>query len=265
MADMCERCRNQIGPCLVGDLEPQERRELERHLSECTDCRLVRQEMEQALQALSSLEDVDVPRHHFVHDRSSGLVPGGLQGPLSWAWKGAWAALLGVFLISAGLLLSGLQIRIGSGSLTLAYGALPPESSLDSDALRRELVDLLEDRLHSRETVWMEQVRSEIRDAGDLLTQEQKREFTAILERVDSRWDVQLEQKSDLLAAECKAGMAGLYRTLYTQHRDDIDHLGSRIEIMNVRDEIRGSQTDALVSTLVQFADLQSRAPRRAQ
>jgi predicted anti-sigma-YlaC factor YlaD len=66
MSDSCEAYRKLIPRDVLADLSGEEQHDLAQHLQECPGCRLERNQYENTLACLGSLEDAPVPRHFFV-------------------------------------------------------------------------------------------------------------------------------------------------------------------------------------------------------
>lgn len=105
----CERALELISLDLDGALTPQERQELEAHLSACPDCAALARELGELHQSMRSLEE-DVPEgfHQAVMDRVHAEkvlpLPRKRSGSVSWRRWASLAAVFAVVLVGAGSL-----------------------------------------------------------------------------------------------------------------------------------------------------------------
>jgi hypothetical protein len=168
------------------------------------------------------------------------------------------AAGLAAILLVAGFSVTQLQARVHNGSLTLGFGQLPPQApEIDPEELKAEIQQLFDKRLLAAEQAWLQQVKAEIETASTSLSETQQNRLQAAVGRLESRFEQRLNHQTVLLTNDLNRSANSIYQTLAHEHRLDFSSLNDRLDLMSVTSQIEGSQRDAMVSTLIQFADLQ--------
>ena len=112
--------RNLLGPYVMGDLEPHEEREVERHLGGCAGCT---EEVRELRFAHERLADLAYATHTPPQDLKERIVAG-VQRRKSGRRVPAWAAFVAAFCVIA--VLGAVSIPDLSGSRALASATLSP-------------------------------------------------------------------------------------------------------------------------------------------
>ena len=69
------------------ELAGEERKDLEAHLTQCSQCRSEQQAYQQTLRQLAFVENEDVPRHFFIYPEEKALSPWNLFRRMSPGWQ----------------------------------------------------------------------------------------------------------------------------------------------------------------------------------
>jgi hypothetical protein len=149
------------------------------------------------------------------------------------------AALAGLF-----LLLSGGWLM----SLT--------RNEIDVTALKQELLKTVEQKNQEARTLWIEQVRAEIEHSNQNLTLQQKADLNAALARLNSRITGRLVASEGRAREDAQKLAAGLYKTVAQQRAQDLKIINLRFGSIEARNAIETRQTDAILGTLLQAAEL---------
>jgi hypothetical protein len=257
MGNKCDQFREQIGPYLFGDLEPESRKKLEGHLSDCSDCASHRAELESTLGVLRSAPEAEVPRHFFVYEPHANLSPFGLLRQMSPVWKWGLAAGFATLFLLAGAAIANFQVRFSQGAMSVAFGELPAEvQPIDLEALQTDLAAVVDEKLKVERQQWLTEVRAEFTDSLNTLDTRQRSQLAAVISKTQSFFDEKLAAESLALQSGFEDGLVRVYGTLQNQHQADMGNLNDRVDLVSVAGQLHSSQTQALTSTLMQFADL---------
>ena len=262
MTMQCEDHRKQILKLVLGDISPEEHESLKAHLTECPSCCQEQDVARHTVQQLHSAPDVPVPRHFFVYPAETGFSPWGLFQNLSLTWK---AAVIMIVLVMGGL--SGIAManfygQAGEGRFTISFGR-PPEPkvvrvapSVNIEALKTDLLRVLEEKSHQEHQVWVRDMRQELARSNLALTRKQQKLVDTALTALETRVDHQIWSRELALQAGWKQSITDLYQTIQTQRKQDLVLTKSRLDHVVVQGEMRNNQTDAILETLLQVAEM---------
>jgi hypothetical protein len=255
MMSQCSEYQNKIARSLLGDLNAAEQRELEQHLATCPHCRSEQAEYAEILGELKLAGDEPIPRHFFVHP---------LEEDVSF-WKlflhmkprrqflALTTAVLFLFLGIAAL--SRLQVQVDRSGFRLNFGA----NSIDVAALKNEILEAAEARSREGRAALIQEMRSEIARSGSDLSRKQHVELVKALMAADARFDRRLAQSEDNLRNDSQKMIAGLYQTVSQQRARDLDLINLRFASAQADDALKTQQTDEILDTLLQEAELRLR------
>ena len=212
---------------------------------------------------MRSLEDVPVPRHFLVYPEERATNPWKLFRTMSWAWQGAAALLLLIVGISAVLAATRLQARFEGGVFTVAFGKLPvapspqaPSPTIDVPALEARILQIVEQRDRKERLEWVKTLRGEMAQIGRGLTRQQQVALDTALARLETGMGNRIELTARSILDQNERSVAGLYQTVSRQRDRDIAAIDGKFARLAVNNEIKSTQTDAILETLLQVAEL---------
>ncbi len=261
MNSECEIFRQQAAQQILGDLSPEHQARLNEHLANCSSCSEEQQQYSTTLQVLRSVQDQDVPRHFFV-SQEDRPTPWALFRQLSRTWQLATAsATLGLLLLS-GAAVARLQVGMSGGMLYAGFGPLPaiqtapPEPSLDVAQLEARILQAAARRSQEEDLNWVRNLRQEWDHALQGVSAEQRQLLSAALTHLEDRIGARITLTADGLREETASAQHQLYRTLLYQREQDLSLVNERVNRLAAASEARTNQTDAILETLIQVADL---------
>ncbi len=262
MSVTCGEIREWIPRHRLGDLGPVEKQWLEQHLLECSSCSRERDLYIDTFEQMRSVADLPVPRHFLVYQERRASWLDFLQG---WAAKGklvsAFATLFVVVL--AGLAVSKFQFRAENGVYSFSFGkALKPvavetaTSIQAQEALKKELIGLLEARSQEEQAKWMNAVRQEFHGSRRKLTEQQQRQWNAALNTLEARLTDRIQGSAVTLNAAMERSVGNMYQTLQRQRQQDLALTQNRLDRVAAQGERKNQETEEILATLLQVADL---------
>jgi hypothetical protein len=255
MRSECGKYQKQIPELLLGDLAEEDRHALEEHLAKCPDCRSERESYIRTLDLMRSVDDESVPHHFFIPPQQEISNPWQLFKQMKPIWKAMAAAAAILFLLIGVAAVSRMQIRSDSDGWAVSFGP----SNIDVAALKQDILNTAEERSRQAITSRYQKVRSEMESTFTDLTQKQQNELMAALARVDSR----LTGRLDIAEAQMKDDKQNLaseiYRTVAQQRAQDLEVINLRFDSFEANNAIKDRQTNALLGTLVDVAELSLR------
>jgi len=258
----CSNFRNLIPRALLSDLTREEQEALQAHLKDCAPCAQERELYLNTFGQLRSADDAPVPRHFFIYPDESRPTLRQLFGQLSLAWKGSLAA---AFLVLAGLsalAFTSMEIRSEPGGIVFRIGKSPepvavgPAPSIDLEALKSELIRLLENRSRNDKLEILQTLRAEMARSESAMTRKQRLVLETALSRLESRVNNRIVDAAASLESANQRSLGDMYRTLETQRVQDLSSVNDRLNRITVNGEIKSNQTDAILETLLQVAEL---------
>jgi len=242
MKPECREHREKIAQHLLGDLTAGESRSLETHLAACPGCRSELDRYAEVLHRLPAAGDEPVPRHFFVYPEERTLNPWRLFRMMRPAWQAATALVAGLFL------LGGL-----AGIAGFARGGV------DAAALREDILRAAAEQNRRDGEALLVQLRAEIARSGSDLTERQKAELAAALRLLDSRMAGRLQQTEGRAREDAQRMAVDVYRTVTQQRARDLDLINLRFDGIETKYALETRQTDAILGTLLQVAELKLR------
>ncbi len=258
----CTNFRNLIPRALLSDLTREEQQALEAHLKDCSPCAQERDLYLNTFGQLRSADDVPVPRHFFIYPDESRPTLRQLFAQLSLAWKGSLAAALLALAALSALAFTNMEIRGEPGGIVFRIGKSPepvaagPAPTIDVKALKSELVRLLEDRSRNNKLEVLQTLRAEMARSESALSRKQRLVLETALSRLESRVNHRIVDAASSLESANQRSLGDMYRTLETQRVQDLSSVNDRLNRITVNGEIKGNQTDAILETLLQVAEL---------
>jgi hypothetical protein len=247
----------------LSDLDAEDKRQLEQHLLECPTCAAEQRLYADTLDQVKCVADVPVPRHFFVYpdDRHMGWL--GFFRNLAPGWR-LTSALAGLAVgVLIGLTLSRFQFQVDDGVYSFSFGRSlrPPKASREVstqnvEILKKELMNLLEARSQRERMEWMNAMRQEFKSSNRNLTRKQERQWNAALSTLEARLNNRLEGSAVTLNAGMERSVGNLYQTLQRQRQQDLALTRERLDRIATRGALRDQETDEILATLLQVADL---------
>jgi hypothetical protein len=262
----CSAYRNDIPRALAGDLEAQAREALDRHIAGCPECAGERELYEATLTRVRRLRDVPVPRHFFVHPESrQGAWRTLSELPPAWRICGGLAAAAALVLVV--LAAASFQIRAENGAITLGFGTLPraaaprvaapaPVLAVDTKALQDGIIAVLAERNRKESLEWVRTLRSEIARAGSRWNEQQRLALDTALSGLEARMNGRLTATASSIQSATDSSLERMYQAVRYDREQDTAALNSRIARVAATTEMKGNQTDVILDTLLQVADL---------
>lgn len=256
----CKKYREQIAKGLFEDLEPAQTEAVEAHLRHCSDCAEQRILLLSTLSELRSLEEAPPPRHFYVYEDRGRSAFWNLFRQTSLLWRAVAGATLAVLLLLGGAAASNLQMRVDEGVVTLGFGKLSTQPEINPEQLKAEVLRAAQNQLLESRGEWMAQVRQEISQSEIALTQKQQDRLKLALDRMEGRFNDRIADEGAILEAKLNDSAVHIYRTLSRERQEQLALLNDRIDLLSVKGRIQGSQTEALMATVLQMADLRTGA-----
>jgi hypothetical protein len=239
MKPECNEYQKNIAQFVLGDLTAGETQSLEDHLATCPHCRAEQEIYFQMLQLMKAADNEQVPRHFFVHPEEKNLNPWALFRLMKPHWQAITAAVAGLFIL-AGI--------AGVMSFT--------RSETDVSALKRDILKATEQKNQEARANWLQEVRAEIARSQAELSQQQKTELTIALTRLDSRLTGRMTAAEGRMRDDSNQLAVNLYRTVAQDRARDLSLIDLRFDRVETRNAIETRQTDAILDTLLQAAEL---------
>ncbi len=262
MTTECSRFRDQIPKAMLGDIGAGEADALASHLAQCGPCRAEQDLYSATFSHLKAASDVSVPRHFFVYEEKGAGNPWQLFRHLRFAWQGALVTALVAVAFLGVAASTRLQIRAGDGALTIGFGPLsspgeiPAKPTVDTAALEATILNAVKEKTRQDGLELLKTVRAEIAQSNGALGRQQRKQLELALSRVETRMGTNLSLAMNDVQARNDRSMAEMYQAISAQHQRDLNALGTRIDRLAVNGAIKSNQTDAILETLLQVAEL---------
>jgi len=261
MTSECNINQLLIPRSFVGDLSPEEQRALESHLASCPSCREEYAHYSGTVGMLHSTVDEPVPHHFFVYPKEKTTGPWELFRQMMPRWQVAMACAVGLLVFITIAALSGLQIRGDHNSWAVTFGHSPAASALDAEALKAEILRVAEERNRELAVAYFRELRSELAGSQTALTQQQQVQLISALNILESRLNQRVDASAEDLKAGSRKSSLDLYQALALQRERDMNAVNTRIDKVIDNEEVKTRQTDTILETLLQVANLNLKQP----
>jgi hypothetical protein len=265
MLNDCEKIRQQIAISLAEGLAPEMQASLNSHVEACPACASELQAYREVFSGMRSIEDEEAPRHFFVYPED--------RRPSRWAffrrmqpgWQAFAVCIMGFAVLMPALALSRLHIRSGNGVLTVAFGepALsspqPAPPAPDLSALEARILKAVEEKNRKDSLEWVRTLRSEIARSQKNFTPQQRVFLEAAVASVESRLRNRIEDTARLVIDRNESSIAAVYDAVSLQRDRDLAMVNNRFNRLTVNNELKSDQTNAILETLLQVAELKGR------
>ncbi len=223
----------------MGDLSEEEKRSLDDHLAKCPYCQSEQESYIRTLRFMKEVDDEPLPRHFLVYPEEKNLNPWALFRLMKPRWQAITAAVAGLFLFAS----------IG-GVMSFT------RSEIDVTALKADILKAAELKNQEARIGWLQEVKAEIARSNADLTEQQRTDLTAALNRMDSRMTGRLAAAEDRVRDDTKQLAVNLYRTVAQDRARDLSLINLRFDRIETRNAIETQQTDAILDTLLQATEL---------
>jgi uncharacterized membrane protein len=239
MKPECSEYQAKIGRFLLGDLTQKEQEALKTHLIACPQCQSEQESYTRTLNLMQSLDNEPVSRHFFIQPEERALNLWELFRMLKPRWQVITVLFAGLFLLSG----------IG-GIMGFTRG------SIDVTALKTDFLKAAQAQNQRAAGSFLQEVRAEIARSHTDLTQQQKAELTAALDRVDSRMTRRLKLVEGSARDDAQKTAVDVYRIISQQRAQDLNLINLRFDGIEASSTLETRQTDAILNTLLQVAEL---------
>jgi len=255
MKSDCIDHRTKIAAYCLGDLAKEEKQLLETHLAACSSCRSELESYERTIAHLASVEDEAAPRHFFVYPevKAAGLWQVFRQTPVAWRMALAGAAVLLLCISVAGI--SRMQVRSDSTGWTISFG----KPDFDSAALKKEILAEAASKNREARMEWDAELQGEISRSWNSLSKQQQAQFTSALSRVDSQLTGRIRSTEGQVKDDTRILVSDLYRVVSQQRAKDLEVINLRLDSSDANNAFKARQTNEILGTLLQVADLKLR------
>jgi len=261
MSTPCKKHRDQIPKALLGDLSTSEQSSLDVHLKECATCRKEWEMHSTTLQELHALEDAPVPRHFFVHADERLAGPWHLFRQMAWGWQAAMVFALLVLGVGSVAMAAQLQIRSRDGTLMVRFGKgsfpdMTPPEAIDIAALEARILALAGENSRRENLRWVRALRVEITRSNLALTEQQNALLASAFLDLEAGFAGGMASTANQVRDRTGRSLDSLYRTISLERREDFAALSQRLTRLAIAGELKSNQTNAILETLLQVAEL---------
>ena len=130
---------------------------------------------------------------------------------------------------------------------------------IDVAALREDILKTAEERNRQATAAWAQKVRDDIESSFTDLTREQRDELMTSLAQLDARLTGGLDTVETRMKDNTQKLETEIYQTVDQQRAQDLEVINLRFDSFELNNAIQGRQTDAVLDTLVQLAELSFR------
>lgn len=265
----CSEFRQYIIRAAAGDLEASGRESLEKHVASCPSCAQEEALFAATIADLRQLTDIPVPRHFFVQPSVEKTNPWSIFLRMSIRWRVAVSCVTAAVLLIGVFAAAQVRVRLEGRAVTLSFGRMPearrPEprtaapERIDTKALQDEIVRVLGERNQNENLKWVRTLRAEIARAGSKWSDQQRSMLATAVEGLEARLDNRIAAAAQTVRTDTDTSLAALYQAVTLDRQQDNAALSARIGRIALTTEAKGSQTDEILDTLLQVADLRLR------
>jgi hypothetical protein len=261
MNSECSINQQRIPRSLLGDLPREEEEALISHLAACATCTIEHQRFAETVSILERVEDEPVPRHFFIHQPEQTVTLWHLFRHMKPRWQIATACAAAAMLLLSIAFALGLEIESGQGSWSISLGRAKAMQEIDIAALKAEILRETDQRNRELALNYVRALRAEIAGTRSDLTQQRQAELISSLNALDARINNRISSMAEDLRTSSQNSSLAVYQSVSMQREADINGLSKRIEKVVDDFEAEGSQTDAILETLLQIANLNFEQP----
>jgi len=253
MQESCRSCRDLLNRDPFEELTPEERRDLDAHVTLCRDCARERQALTETMEAMGSVEEVPPPKHFFVYEerRSS---PWSSFRRLSPVWQGALAAAALAGLVLVALTAARLHLRWEEGVLLASFGDAPRERL--ARAWKHELLTVAQARSRAADLEWMDRLRRELARSREEQSGQMQVLLASGLREIEDRVDLQVATGTRRVESDTRLALSRFRQLVSQQRKRDLAILGRQLDGFATRNQIQSERTDLLMTAIFGPAEL---------
>jgi len=247
MQESCRRCRDLLNREPFEELSPEERRDLDAHVTRCRDCAREQQALTETLEAMGSVEEIPAPRHFFVYEehRSS---PWRTFRRLSPVWQGALGAAAVAGLVLVALTAARLHLRWEEGVLLASFGDAPRERL--AGAWEDELLTAAEARSRAADLEWMARTRRELARLREEQSVQMQALLASGLRDIEGRVDLQVAAGARRVESDTRLTLSRFRQLVNNQRKRDLANLGRQLDGFATRNQIQSDRTNILMTAM---------------
>lgn len=261
MSEGCSEYQKVLQQSLVNDLTAQEQLALNQHLAGCASCRAEHDRYTHTLRQLQSYGEEPLPRHFFVYPEEIETKPWQLFRRLTPFWQTAAASFAAILLMVGVAIAFHVQFRSDHGAWTLSCGRAAAQGIPDPASFKADILKTMEQRNQEAALTWIDGLRDEIARTHADVTQEQKTQLVAALSNLETRLDDRISLTADDTRTANQKSLAELYQMLSQQREHDLNAIDSRFRLDADSSEVKARETDLILDTLIQVANLNLKQP----
>jgi hypothetical protein len=261
MTSECKAFQHLIQRSFVGDLSQEEQRDLDCHLSVCQLCRREHEQYAETLCLLQSAGDEPVPRHFFVYPKEQTASPWQLFRQMMPRWQIATACVAALFVLLSMATVSGFQVRADRGAWTVSFGRNAAGTNLDINALKADILRAAEDKNRDLLLTNIQSLRSEITGTRADLSQQQQILLLSTLGGLETRVNNRINMTAEDLKAGSQKSALELYQAVSLRREQDVNAVNARLDKVVENFDSKARQTDSILETLLQIANLNLKQP----
>jgi Putative zinc-finger len=263
MVATCREYKTYIPRAILGDLSQEEQKALDQHLAECSPCNREHRMYSETVRQVSAVQDVSVPRHFFVYPEETHGTPWHAFLRMSRAWQAATASVLLVLGFASLLAISRLQIRSEDGALVIGFGRLPerrpaapPVPQMDTSALESRILKIVAEKSRQDNLEFLRTLRAEMARSNKSIGREQRALLEQAINNVELRMGQLVSTTAANLEKKTDRSVQEAYRKVSLERARDLAAIDNRMNLLAINGEVKSTQTDAILATLLQVAEL---------
>lgn len=239
MKSECSEFQKKIVRSLMEGLTEEEQQGLEEHLAACPHCLAERESYLRTLDLMKSTDDKPVPRHFYVKTDEQRLNPWELFRLMKRRWQAVTVVFAGLFAI-----------------ISVGWAVSLDRKDIDVAALKKDILKTVEEQNRTAKTTWIQEVRAEIARSQNDLTQQQQSQLEAALARLESRFNGHLKLTETRMKDYTQEMLVALNNKVDWQRTQDLNLINLRFESFQVKSAMKEQQTNVILDTLLQVAEL---------
>jgi hypothetical protein len=243
----------------MGDLTAEEQQALDLHLRACPSCQGERDQYEETLRLLQSTDDEPVPRHFFVYPEERKVNPWQLFRQLMPRWQAAAVCVAALVVLIGAVSIIGVQVRADQGGWTVSVGRPGSAPAADTAALKAEILRTTDERNQEVIREWVRALRVEMSRSRTELTEQQQDLLAASLTSLESRLNNRMALTADEIKTGSQKAIGDMYQAVSLQQDENVNAINARLDKAAASNELKFNQTDAILETLLQVAELRIR------
>ncbi len=261
MNSECNQFQQWIRQNLVGDLPPADLEALNQHVATCSACHAEHDAYVETLNRLQTYGEEPIPHHFFVYPRESEARPWQLFHRLSPFWRAATAGAAVFTILLTVAAASQMRVQTDHGALTLSFGRAAALSASDLNTVRDEILQAAEQKNRENTAALLQDLRAQFDRTRADMTQEDQLRLVAAVNTLEARLDNRIALTADDIRTGTQKSMAELYQLLSQQQDRNLATISTRLDTESISRETKEKQTDAVLDTLIQVANLNLKQP----